>query len=82
MGQDLSNLDIVEFARIVLGIKLYPGQEEVLRRLERGEEVVFMTRRISKSTLWLIWDEYKKLKDEHERGEGARRSSLGQRRPS
>jgi hypothetical protein len=51
------NIDIIEFARDVMGIELSESQEEVLRQVERGEKLILMRRR-KKTTVARVWDEY------------------------
>ena len=50
-------IDIIEFARGVMGIELTKSQEEVLRQVERGEKLILM-RRGKKTTVARVWDEY------------------------
>jgi len=50
-------IDIIEFARGVMGIELTKSQEEVLRQVERGEKLILM-RRGKKTMVARVWDEY------------------------
>ncbi len=50
-------IDVIEFARDVMGIELSESQEEVLRQVERGEKLILM-RRGKKTTVARVWDEY------------------------
>jgi len=58
----MAEKDIVKFARDVLGIELLPYQEDLLRRMEKGETVVFGMRGPGKRTLNRVWDEYLQFK--------------------
>lgn len=54
-------MDIVKFAKDVLGIELFPYQEDLLRRIEKGETVIFGMRP-GKRVLNRVWDEYLQFK--------------------
>ncbi len=51
------DIDLIEFARDVMGIELSEFQEKVLRQVERGEKLILM-RRGKKTTVARVWDEY------------------------
>lgn len=55
-------MDIVEFAETVLKIKLFPYQAELLRRAEKGERVILVTRSPGKRAFQRIWDEYRQYR--------------------
>jgi len=57
----LSEMDIVKFAKDILGVELLPYQEDMLRRMEKGETLVFGMRS-GKRTLRRVWDEYLQFK--------------------
>lgn len=57
----MSETDIVKFAKDILGVELLPYQEDMLRRMEKGETVVFGMRP-GKRTLSRVWDEYLQFK--------------------
>ena len=57
----MAETDIVKFAKDVLGVELLPYQEDMLRRMEKGETVVFGMRP-GKRTLSRVWDEYLQFK--------------------
>jgi len=51
------SIDVIEFARDVMGIELSESQEEVLRQVEQGEKLILM-RRGKKTMIARVWDEY------------------------
>ena len=57
----MAETDIVKFAKDILGVELLPYQEDMLRRMEKGETVVFGMRP-GKRTLNRVWDEYLQFK--------------------
>ena len=57
----MAETDIVKFAKDVLGVELLPYQEDMLRRMEKGETVVFGMRP-GKRTLSRVWNEYLQFK--------------------
>ncbi len=57
----MAETDIIKFTKDVLGIELLPYQEDMLRRMEKGETVVFGMRP-GKRTLSRVWDEYLQFK--------------------
>ena len=57
----MAETDIVKFAKEMLGVELLPYQEDLLRRIAKGETVVFGMRP-GKRTLNRVWDEYLQFK--------------------
>ena len=53
-------MDIIEFARDVLGLELSEFQEEMLRQVEMGDKLMVRAGREKKTMIARIWDAYLK----------------------
>lgn len=62
MRDEIIECDIVEFVRDVLKIELNPHQEDLLKRMEAGEKVTFVTREIGKRGWIKLLDDYEQFK--------------------
>lgn len=57
----MAEKDIIKFTKDILGVELLPYQEDMLRRMEKGETVVFGMRG-GKRMLERVWNEYLQFK--------------------
>ena len=53
-------MDVIEFARDVLGLELSEFQEEMLRHVEMGEKLVLVVPREKRGVIARVWHAYLK----------------------
>lgn len=53
----MAEMDIIKFAKDVLGVELLPYQEDMLRKLEEG--TLILSKRTEKGLVYRVWDKWR-----------------------